>query len=204
MVKRVLDGERLGEIMPGFGLKFLGLQFSTGIPSFAAWMVTSSSPEEGRYDRTVMLDDPDRVSKANADWYALATEFELFSVERKFLVSLDVSIDLTEARGAFGDEPGEHVWGLVELLEDWDIMGAGAASRILGWGFGCPGFAMSAVDGSVFVQGTVWQDSIGTAVLPNPGQVSSLREVVRRNVGKPYRTSAENEDALSWLARVKN
>ncbi|WP_229400403.1 hypothetical protein [Micromonospora okii] len=202
MAARVSQGDEFSKIMPGFGLRFLGFKRSTGIPNFVAWSVTSCHPREGRRDRTVGIDDPDRVSKANAGWYALATELKLFSAERLFLVSLDLSIDLAADRGSVDEDPAEMVWGLVELLDEWDIMGAGAASRILGWGFGCPGFAMSAVDGSVFVQGTVWQDSIGSSALPCPSQVPSLREMVRKNLGKPYRTAAENEDALSWLART--
>ncbi|MFI1192971.1 hypothetical protein ACH4T9_06870 [Micromonospora sp. NPDC020750] len=183
--------------MENFGFKFLGFQKSTGIPSFAAWMVASCRPNEGRRDRIVALADPDQVSKANADWYSLSEESGLFA-DRRFLVSLEVPLMAPEG----GDEEvGELVWGLVELAEEWDVMGVGAASGVLGWGFGCPGFAMSSVSGSVFVQGTVWQDSIGIAVLPSPFQIPSLREVVRRNVGKSYRTTAENEDAMAWLAR---
>jgi hypothetical protein len=47
----------------------------------------------------------------------------------------------------------------------------------------------------------MWQDSIGTAVLPAPHHVKGLRDVARLNLGKPYRTAAENEDTLAWLAR---
>ncbi|MGC5019819.1 hypothetical protein [Micromonospora sp. DT47] len=186
--------------MAEFGFDFLGIKRSTGIPSFAAWMVTSSHPDEGRRDRTVSLDDPERVSKANADWYTLATDYGLFTDGRRFLVSLEVPLAAAGGSGPDDEEEAELVWGLVQLADEWDVMGVGAASGVLGWGPGCPGFAMSSLSGSVFVQGTVWQDSIGTAVLPAPYKATSLRETVRRNVGKPYRTVAENEDALAWLA----
>ncbi|MEO3777024.1 hypothetical protein ABGB16_09250 [Micromonospora sp. B11E3] len=186
--------------MAGFGFEFLSFERSTGIPSFAAWMVTSTHPNEGRRDRTVGIDDPERVSRANADWYELASDYGLFAEDRRFLVSLEVPLP-SPVGGADEEEVGELVWGLVELAEEWDVMGLGAASGVLGWASGCPGFAMSSLDGSVFVQGTVWQESIGTAVLPAPHKVASLREVVRRNVGKSYRTPAEDADALAWLAR---
>ncbi|WP_432926351.1 hypothetical protein ACQPZZ_35610 [Microbispora sp. CA-135349] len=196
-----LKVDLLAPVMKGCGLRFLGFRYSTGIPAFAAGMVTSCYPGEGRRDRTVGLDDPALVPKANADWYALATEYGLFSAKRQFLLSINVPIGSDEGETAPGNEMVEPVWGLVELLEDWDIMGKGAAAGITGGPYGRPAFVMSALDGSVFVQGTVWQDCIGTAVLPNPHRVQSLRNVVQRSVGKPYRTAAENEDALTWLAR---
>ena len=199
-----MDSDSLAKVMLNCGLKFLGFKRSTGIPVFAAGMVTSRHPDEGRQDRTVSLEDPDFVAKANADWYALATEFGLFSVDRRFLLSVDLSVDLDDVEALAPDEPGECVWALVELLDNWDIVGVGAASGITGRTYGDPAFVMSAVDGSVFVQGTMWQDSIGTAVLPTPHRVRSLRDVVRLNVGKLYRTVDENEDALLWLAREED
>ena len=196
-----MDCEFLERTMPACGLRFLGLRRSTGIPPYLAGMVTSRHPDEGRRDRTVSLDDPDRVAKANADWHELATEYGLYSEERKFLLSLPIPVVSEGAENLADDEPPEAVWGLVELLDTWDVMGKGGEVRITGWDYGCPAFVMSAVDGSVFVQGTMWQDSIGTAVLPAPHHVKALRDVARLNLGKPYRTAAENEDTLVWLAR---
>ncbi|MER6448600.1 hypothetical protein [Streptomyces venezuelae] len=191
-----MDAEILERAMEDCGLRFLGFRHGTGIPPYVAGMVTSCSADEGRRDRTAALEDPDRVSRANVDWFELATEFGLLSVDRQFLLSISVphpdSVD---------DSDVEGVWGLVELMDDWDIMGAGCAVGITGSPYGCPAFVMSALDGSVFVQGTVWQDTIGTAVLPNPHRVQSLRDVARLNVGKSYRSAAENEDTLAWLAR---
>ncbi|MBL7498752.1 hypothetical protein I6A84_04410 [Frankia sp. CNm7] len=157
-----LNVELLARALEGCGLRFLGFRYLTGIPPFAAGMVTSCHPDEGRRDRTVRLDDPDLVSKANADWYALATEFGLFSAERQFLLGISVPIGSGGGKTVSHDEEVEAVWGLVELLDDWDIMGKGAAAGITGGPYGRPAFVMSAVDGSVFVQGTVWQDCIGT------------------------------------------
>ncbi|MFF8717824.1 hypothetical protein ACF07T_41735 [Streptomyces sp. NPDC015184] len=190
-----MDAEALKQVMKDCGLKFLGFRSGTGIPPYIAGMVTSCGADEGRRDRTVAFDDPARVVKANADWFELATEVGLFSVDRRFLLSISVpNID------AVDDTDVEGVWGLVELTNDWDIMGAGCVAGITGGPYGCPAFVMSALDGSVFVQGTVWQDSIGTAALLNPHRVQSLRDVARLNLGKPYRSAAENEDTLAWLA----
>ncbi|MCT9005386.1 hypothetical protein [Streptomyces rhizosphaerihabitans] len=191
-----MNAEILAQAMKDCGLRFLGFRRGTGIPPYIAGMVTSCSPDEGRRDRTAALDDPALVPKANAGWFELATEFGLFSVDRQFLIYVGLPHP-----DAVDDTDVEGVWGLVELLDDWDIMGAGCAAGVTGSRRGRPAFVMSALDGSVFVQGTVWQDSIGTAVLPNPHRVQSLREVARLNVGKPYRTAAENEDTLAWLAR---
>ena len=162
---------------------------------FYAGMVTSCRPDEGRQDRTAAIDDPVSLSKANADWLEPATLFGLFSADRQFLLAISMP-----SPGAVDDTDVEGVWRLVELLDDWDIMGAGCAVGVTGGRYGCPAFVMPALDGSVFEQGTVWQDSIGTAVLPHPRRVRSLQDVARLNVGKPYRTTAEDEDALAWLA----
>ncbi|OSP43550.1 hypothetical protein B7767_09545 [Streptomyces sp. 13-12-16] len=192
----VVNTEILAQGMKDCGLRFLGFRRGTGIPPYIAGMITSCHPDQGRRDRTVALDDPARVPKANAGWLELATELGLLSAARQFLLSISVP-----SPGAVDDTDVEGVWGLVELLEDWDIMGAGCAVGITGSRYGCPAFVMSALDGSVFVQGTVWQDAIGTVALPDPHRVRSLRDVARLNVGKPYRTAAENEDTLTWLAR---
>ncbi|GAQ57638.1 hypothetical protein a10_07509 [Streptomyces acidiscabies] len=192
----VVNTEIPAQAMKDYGLRFLGFRRGTGLPTYIAGMVTSCHPDEGRRDRTVALDDPDRVSKANADWFELATECGLFSVDRQFLLSISMP-----RPDAVDDTDVEGVWGLVELMDDWDIMGAGCAVGVTGSRYGCPAFVMSALDGSVFVQGTLWQDSIGTAALPNPQRVRSLRDIAVLSVGKPYRTAAENEDTLAWLAR---
>ncbi|MBQ0852591.1 hypothetical protein J8N05_30970 [Streptomyces sp. BH-SS-21] len=191
-----MNAENLTQAMKNCGMRFLEFRRGTGIPPYVAGMVTSCRPDEGRLDRTVALDDPALVSKANAGWFDLAVECGLLSVERQFLLSIGVphpdAVDHTDMEG---------VWGLVELLDDWDVMGAGCASGVTGSRYGHPAFVMSALDGSVFAQGTVWQGSVGTAVLPCPHRVQSLRDVATLNVGKPYRTAAENEDTLAWLAR---
>ena len=192
----VVNTEILAQAMKDCGLRFLGFRRGTGIPPYIAGMVTSCHPDEGRRDRTTALDDPARIPKANADWFELATECGLFSADRRFLLYISVP-----RPDAADDTDVEGVWGLVELLDDWDIMGAGCAAGITGSQYGSPAFVMSALDGSVFVQGTVWQDSIGTAVLPNPQSVQSLRDIASLSVGKPYQTTAENEDTLAWLTR---
>ncbi|GAA3417959.1 hypothetical protein [Streptosporangium vulgare] len=206
-IERILNEELVAGLMSSFGMKFLGLRHGTGIPTFVAGRVTSCGQEEGRRDRIVKLDDPNLISKFNSDWHEMATEFGLFSVDRRFLVSLSPAIDpvFDQAREETDDWEApswwESVWGLVELLNDWDLAGAGAASRVLGAGYGHPSFAMSAMDGSVFVVGTVWQDSIGTAALPTPYCSPTLRDSARKSLGS--RTAAENEDLKAWLARGK-
>ncbi|MET9561539.1 hypothetical protein [Streptomyces tauricus] len=191
-----MNAEILAQAMKSCGLRFLEFKRGTGIPPYLAGMVTSCRPDQGRLDRTVALNDPALVSKANADWFDLATDHGLFSVGRQFLLSISVPHP-----DAADDTDVEGVWVLVELLDSWDVMGAGCAAGVTGSEYGRPAFVMTALDGSVFAQGTVWQGSIGTAVLPHPHRVQSLRDVASLNVGKPYRTAAENEDTLAWLAR---
>jgi hypothetical protein len=196
--------------MSGFGMQFLGLRRKTGIPPLLATMTTCCGANEERHDRVVAFDAAERVARFNADWYAAATEFGLFSVERQFLVALTPAIDpvFDQAREETDDweNPAwwEHTWGLVELHDNWDLAGAGAASGVLGSRHGYPGFVMSATDGSVFVVGTVWQDSIGVAVVPQPHRSPTLRELAHRNLNLTgRRTAEEREDLLKWLARAE-
>ncbi|MEU6781646.1 hypothetical protein ABZ912_20795 [Nonomuraea angiospora] len=171
-----------------------------------AMVATSAYDEESWHVRAVELSDPNWVAKFNADWYALANELGLFSADRRFLVMLTPAIDpaFDQAREAADDweDPAwwEHVWGLVELEEGWDLAGAGAASGVLGSGYGSPAFVMSAIDGSVFVVGADWRDSIGVAALPAPHCSAGLQEMARRNLDS-RRTEGEREDLLAWLAR---
>ncbi|MGP3910071.1 hypothetical protein [Nonomuraea sp. 10N515B] len=200
-----MNEDLIARLMSDFGMRFLGLRRETGIPAFIAGMVTSCGRDEGRCDRTVKLSDPDRIAKFNVDWYEMATELGLLTEDRRFLVSLSPAIDpvFDQAReqATNWEDPmwWESVWGLVELLGDWDFAGAGAAAGILGSGYGHPGFVMSAIDGSVFVVGTVWQDSIGIAAMPEPYCSPTLRELARRNMGS--RTVAENNDMAAFLVR---
>lgn len=205
---RIVNEELVARLTSGFGMIFLGLRRGTGIPANLAGSVTSCSRTEGRRDRTVELHDPERIEKFNADWFEMATELGLFSEDHRFLVALSPAIDpiFDQAREAAENwkDPvwWEWVWGLFKLQDGWDLAGAGAESGVLGSGYGYPGFAMSAMDGSVFIVGTVWQDSIGTAALPEPYNSPTLRELARRRMGK--RTDSENRDLAIFLGRGKD
>jgi len=202
-----MNEELIAGLMSSFGMKYLCLKRETGIPTVMARMVTCCGRDEGRRDRTVESRDPDRIAKFNSDWFEMATDLGLFSAGRRFMVSLSPAIDpvFDQAREETDNwkDPAwwESVWGLVELDSDWDLAGAGAASRVLGAGFGHPSFATSAEDGSVFIVGTVWQDSIGVAAMPEPHRSPTLRELARRNMGK--RTASENRDLAMFLERGK-
>lgn len=191
--------------MLAFGMRFLGTRRGTGIPTRIARVTTCAGPEDGRRDRIVDLNDVDLIARFNAEWCALATEHGLFSAERQFLVALTPAIDpaFAQEREETDDweDPAwwEYVWGLVELQEDWDIAGAGAESGVLGSAYGQPAFVMSAIDGSVFVVGTRWEDGIGVVALPQPYRSSTLRELARRNLEAGGRTEEEEQDMQAWL-----
>ncbi|MEV4476527.1 hypothetical protein [Nonomuraea sp. NPDC049504] len=201
-----MNEELVAERMSAFGMRFLGLKRGTGIPTRLTGVVTCAGGNDGRHDRIISLEDEDRVTRFNAEWYELATEYKLLSADRQFLVALTPAIDpvFAQAREATDDweDPAwwEYTWGLVELEESWDIAGAGAASGVLGSTYGEPAFVMSSLDGSVFVAGTRWEDSIGVAVVPEPYRSSTLRKLARRNLDVGRITEEEEKDLRVWLA----
>lgn len=79
----------------------------------------------------------------------------------------------------------------MRLLEDWDLIGAGSGSRLLGSPrAGCPEFAMTSLDGRVAMRGTTYQSCVSSLVVPVPW----LAPTVRRYMGRLAERVAQGED----------
>lgn len=99
-------------------------------------------------------DTPRLVERLNADWYDLAVTSGLLDHRREFLVQLPQGTRSHRAalrHQHSGGHTAPAVWTRVRLLERWDIMGRAAGSAFLGIHSGHPGFAMMALDSSVYV-----------------------------------------------------
>jgi hypothetical protein len=118
------------------------------VPVWHAWLITSCGKEDGGRDITVGLDDPDLIRKTNSAWLWIAEETGLLAESRQFFVGIDKAPE---------GEAAELFWWKVRLAEDWDLVGIGSATRVLGSGYGRPGFVMLSSDGEIIVAGTVWQ-----------------------------------------------
>ncbi|KAA2258832.1 hypothetical protein F0L68_23730 [Solihabitans fulvus] len=184
----------LAESLAEAGLKLCasGDSLSGQLSVDAAWLATSCSQEDGRRDIVVSQSDPDLVEKANAAWFQLASDGGLLGADREFLVGVDF---------ADRDEIPILRWVRVQLMDEWDIVGAGAASGILGWAYGRPGFAMLSLDGSVVVRGTVWAEAVGLLLVPFPHRVQIIRSYVERVVLNPNTSSYDRAVGETWLRR---
>ncbi|WP_329109857.1 hypothetical protein OG792_13550 [Micromonospora sp. NBC_01699] len=184
--------DKLSALLAGAGLKLLDVPGSGDeLPVTAASLVTSCGPEHGRRDEVVELGDPHLVEKANAGWFRLASEYGLFSQSREFLLGVDFA----------GQDAAPILrWVRVQLQDDWDIMGAGAASGILGAGSGWPGFVMMSLDGEVIVGGTTWQRSIGSLAVRHPSRIQLVRDYVGRLIVNPRTASDVRAEGERWLS----
>ena len=142
--------------------------------------------------------DPRFVERLNKAWYDLATSSGLIDENREFLLMLP--------RGTWTAAEDRrrrtmHVWHRVRLLERWDIMGAGAAT-FLGIRAGHPGFAMLALDNSVWLLADTYET--GAAVYAvrdpadSPGVLRELKWKLEWLAGKDEDREFRREVSL-WL-----
>ncbi|MFF4493911.1 hypothetical protein [Streptomyces sp. NPDC001546] len=151
------------------GLRLLGTVDAADplIPPTLATFASSCSSEDGAFGEVVDLDDPRVQEKANSEWYRLALRGGLFGeVGSQFLVAV---------KRAGSDSP-QWWWARVELLDEWDIVGAGASSGILGSGPCRPSFVMLSLDGGVILRCDVGQASIDFSVVREPHHAQTLRQ----------------------------
>jgi hypothetical protein len=185
-----VNESELSILLGNAGLHLIGRGGDGQLPVAAAWLATSARPEDGRRDELVDKNDPELVVKANQGWYRLAEQHGLFTEDRLFLLGVDFA----------GPDAGPLLrWVTVKLGPDWDVMGAGAASGVLGSGVGMPEFVMLRLDGSVIVRGTTWQRSIGSLVLPNPRGVPVIASYVERLLANPATSPSDRRAAAHWL-----
>jgi len=161
------------------------------LPPGLAATATSYREGDGWAGAGVDVDDPALIANANAGWFRLAVEGGLFKgIGSEFLVSV------TRAEGA---EPNQW-WARVSLAEPWDIMGAGAATGILGIVAGHPAFVMSSLDGTVVLRGTTWESEIGCLLVRNPHRIDAYRQFLERKITNPRTTDRDREVIQRWLA----
>lgn len=100
------------------------------------------------------------------------------------------------------DGPAPSLWTRVRLLDSWDIMGRGAASAFLGIHAGHPGFAMMALDGSVYVIATTGEIGVDVFAVRDPGRSQNILEYLEQITldDSPYVNREFKERIAFWLA----
>ncbi|MFF4274092.1 hypothetical protein [Streptomyces sp. NPDC001536] len=127
-------------------------------------------------------DTPRLVERLNEDWYELAVSSGLLDDRREFLVQLPQGTRTHRAalRKLHSDSATPSLWTRVRLLDSWDIMGRGAASAFLGIHAGHPGFAMMALDGSVYVIATTGEIGVDVFAVRNPDRSENILQYLEQ------------------------
>lgn len=146
----------------------------------------------------VDYDDPRFVERLNKVWYELATSSGLIDENREFLLMLP-----RKARTASEHRRKRttHVWHRVRLLERWDVMGAGAAS-FLGTRSGHPGFAMLALDNSVWLLADTYESGAAVYAVRDPVGSPGVHRELERELERLARRNEEREfrrELSLWL-----
>ncbi|WP_143631324.1 MULTISPECIES: hypothetical protein [Streptomyces] len=187
-----MDENALSTSLAEAGLRLLGKIDATEplIPPTLATFATSCPAEDGAFREAVDLDDPRLLEKANSEWYRLALRSGLFSkADSRFLVAVD-----------FADsELPQWWWVRVELLDEWDIIGAGAASGVLGNDFCRPAFVMLSLDGGVILRCDVGELRIDFAVVREPHRARTLLGHGQWMVESPIVDEFSRAAARRWL-----
>ncbi|GHH63903.1 hypothetical protein FHS35_005844 [Streptomyces umbrinus] len=150
-------------------------------------------------------DTPRLVERLNADWYDLAVSSGLLDHRREFLVQLPQGTR-THRAALRNMHDGSHtapaVWTRVRLLERWDIMGRGAASAFLGVHAGHAGFAMMALDTSVYVHASTGETGVDVLAVRHPDRSENiLRHLEWITLhDSPYVDREFKERIAVWLA----
>ncbi|MEU1625329.1 hypothetical protein ABZ746_08340 [Streptomyces sp. NPDC020096] len=190
-----MDDRKLSKALVRAGIRFLSIDATPAtLPVRAAWIASSCGRSDGRRDIVFNAGDADIVSNANLSWFSLASEIGLFSEPNgEFLLGVDLA-----------DDKSTPIlrWAKVELMDSWDIMGAGAANGILGSGVGRPEFVMMSTNGGVVMRGTTWEDGIGVLVVPAPHRVKLMRDYVERLASNPRADLHERRSASEWIHQI--
>ncbi|HEX6686814.1 MAG TPA: hypothetical protein VF062_28875 [Candidatus Limnocylindrales bacterium] len=160
------------------------------IPPLLATFANATPPCEVRQVAMLSMDLPDLPARANEAWMRLSREGKLFAEDdRQFHVGLDTG-EVADAQ--------TWRWVRVKLMDEWDIMGAGAAGP-LGNGSCRPGFVMLSLDGKVIVRGDTWEGQIGCVLVTDPCRAEPFRQHGARTA--EWRTTPPWEKAAirRWL-----
>ncbi|MET8170506.1 hypothetical protein ABZT34_40850 [Streptomyces sp. NPDC005329] len=146
---------------------------------------------------------PRLVERLNADWYSLAVSSALLDHRREFLLQLPQGARSHRAalHHTHHGNPAPTLWTRVRLLDHWDIMGRGAASAFLGVHSGHPGFAMMALDSSVYIHASTGETGIDVLAVPHPHRshniLHHLHQITHHN--NPH-TNQYTQPITAWLA----
>ncbi|MGW3669384.1 hypothetical protein [Streptomyces sp. NPDC005141] len=150
-------------------------------------------------------DTPRLVERLNEDWYDLAVSSGLLDDRREFLLQLPQGTRTHRAtlQNLHSDShTAPALWTRVRLLDHWDIMGRGAASAFLGIHAGHPGFAMMALDGSVYVIASTGEIGVDVLAVRHPDRSENilryLEWITLRD--SPYVNREFKERIAVWLA----
>jgi hypothetical protein len=149
-------------------------------------------------------DTPRLVERLNADWYDLAVASGLFDERREFLVQLPQGTRSHRAalHSMHSGSWAPALWTRVRLLDHWDIMGRGAASAFLGVHAGHPGFAMMALDGSVYVCASTGEVGIDVLAVRDPDRSENVLRHLKWITlhDNPCANREETRRIADWLA----
>ncbi|MCX5379379.1 hypothetical protein [Streptomyces sp. NBC_00091] len=149
-------------------------------------------------------DTPRLVERLNEDWYDLAVSSGLFDHRREFLVQLPQGTRTHRAslRNTHEGVQPPSLWTRVRLLERWDIMGRGAGSAFLGVYAGHPGFAMMALDGSVYVLASTGESGVDVYAVAHPDRSENVLRCLEWIAGydNPWGNREYRQRIAAWLA----
>lgn len=187
-----MDEQRVATLLRAAGLQLLPGEVPAGAPPLTAvGLLATCAPEDGRRDAWVdgWVDEetPGLVEQANAGWFALAAEHGLFGPDREFLLGVPVGDDS-------GDGYDTSQWRRVRLLEEWDLVGAGAETGLLGSRAGRPEFRMCSLDGRVPVQGTTYQSGVTSIVVTELWRAPSICLYMERQVERVQQSNRADVD----------
>ncbi|WP_344605396.1 hypothetical protein [Streptomyces glaucus] len=162
------------------------------IPPTLATFASSCGTEDGAWGETVDLDHPRLREEANSLWRRMALHGGLFSEEdSRFLIAVNLSA---------GESP-RWWWAQVQLLDEWDMVDAGAASGVLGHGPFRPSFVMLSLDGGVILRCDLGQASMDFSMVREAHHAPTLLRHGEWMAGSPRVDDVTRAATRRWLSR---
>ncbi|MGW6448654.1 hypothetical protein [Lentzea sp. NPDC055074] len=160
------------------------------VPPRVAGLVFSCREPEVVARESLRLADPQLVEKANEAWYRTSRGVGLLADEGRFLVSFE------QDRIGW---PGARWWAEVELTGQWDVMGRGAASGMLGRGRGRPLFVAMSLDGNVLVGSDHGETDLQVVAVRHPERIAYLRGRAEFMLGRDHVDDFVKAGIRRWL-----
>lgn len=137
------------------------------VPPRVAGFASSCGDGEVALGESFDLNDGSLVERANSAWWRIAVDGGLFQEnDRRFLVAVQ--------RRTPADEDCSW-WAEVELLDEWDLAGAGAQGGVLGLSRGRPAFTMLSLSGEVVLRVTCGETNLDVVLIVEPYRIEVLR-----------------------------